>query len=332
MYLLCSAGLHQPEGLPRWNKGYYFSRCRRCRRDLVRSAGGAWFVPQGYRVVWLAEPPAWAEPARLVAAGMPSPRPGWAERIGAAGRANLERWRAASAGDRATVLPISDVLRELDARRDWDESGASPDEAPISDDFGQGNAEANALAEGAAGGEMVTEGAAPGDDGPPVADAPPAPDAGDGADAPGEGIDAELPVDERSPQEAPSAAIGDEGVPAAAEGSPIGLAGRWALIAVGLLILAIIALIVIATLSSDVDRAKPSAQPAQALATPETAFVNARIVNCRASPVDRAASVRKLARGASVAVLAREDGWTSVSHRSRQCWIASRYLSHEAPL
>ena len=54
MRLLCSLGLHVPKGSVRWNHGYYFTKCARCGRDLVRTAHGRWHVPQGQRVVWQA--------------------------------------------------------------------------------------------------------------------------------------------------------------------------------------------------------------------------------------------------------------------------------------
>jgi hypothetical protein len=58
MNLLCDLGWHRPAGLPRWNDGYYFSRCGRCGQDLVRTAYQKWHVPRGYRIVWCPEPPA----------------------------------------------------------------------------------------------------------------------------------------------------------------------------------------------------------------------------------------------------------------------------------
>ena len=57
MNLACAFGWHQPDGLPRWNDGYYFARCRRCGCDLVRTAYEGWHAPKGYRVVWSAEQP-----------------------------------------------------------------------------------------------------------------------------------------------------------------------------------------------------------------------------------------------------------------------------------
>ena len=55
--LLCALGRHKTDLLVRWNDGYYFTRCRRCGLDLVRTAFSGWTVPKGYRVVWQPEAP-----------------------------------------------------------------------------------------------------------------------------------------------------------------------------------------------------------------------------------------------------------------------------------
>ena len=52
MSLLCAIGGHEAGPHEVYNGGYYFSRCRRCERDMIRS-GAAWqMVPSGHRVVW----------------------------------------------------------------------------------------------------------------------------------------------------------------------------------------------------------------------------------------------------------------------------------------
>jgi len=52
MSLLCALGGHEAGTGEIYNGGYYFARCRRCERDMIRS-GGAWqMVPSGHRVVW----------------------------------------------------------------------------------------------------------------------------------------------------------------------------------------------------------------------------------------------------------------------------------------
>jgi hypothetical protein len=66
MPLLCELGWHRADPLARWNHGYYFSKCGRCGRDLVRTAFAGWQVPQGFKVVWQAQPPAGVEDVQLV--------------------------------------------------------------------------------------------------------------------------------------------------------------------------------------------------------------------------------------------------------------------------
>jgi uncharacterized protein YraI len=63
----------------------------------------------------------------------------------------------------------------------------------------------------------------------------------------------------------------------------------------------------------------------------QKAFITASILNCRASPVAQAGTVKKLSRGAEIEVLARESDWMSISHRGRQCWAAARYVSPDRP-
>lgn len=64
----------------------------------------------------------------------------------------------------------------------------------------------------------------------------------------------------------------------------------------------------------------------------QTGFVTASLLNCRTAPAEQAESVRILRRGDSVQVLALEPDWASISHRGRQCWASSRYLSAQQPL
>ena len=84
----------------------------------------------------------------------------------------------------------------------------------------------------------------------------------------------------------------------------------------------------------DIASGSPPLPPvtAPAAAQPTAAYVAARIMNCRSAPARQAGSVRKLARGEPVEIIAREGDWVSVSHRGRQCWAAARYLSTQQPL
>jgi hypothetical protein len=53
MRLLCALAGHEAETTGIYNSGYYFSACRRCGADLIRSAHGEWQeVPPGHRVMW----------------------------------------------------------------------------------------------------------------------------------------------------------------------------------------------------------------------------------------------------------------------------------------
>jgi hypothetical protein len=61
-------------------------------------------------------------------------------------------------------------------------------------------------------------------------------------------------------------------------------------------------------------------------------FVTASLLNCRSSPAEQAKPVRRLRRGEPVQVLAMEPAWASVSHKGRQCWASSRYISQQEPL
>jgi hypothetical protein len=52
MSMLCALGGHEAGAGEVYNGGYYFARCRRCQRDMIR-CGAAWqMVPSGHRVVW----------------------------------------------------------------------------------------------------------------------------------------------------------------------------------------------------------------------------------------------------------------------------------------
>lgn len=52
MSILCFIQGHSPSDEQIWNRGYSFSRCRRCRCDMIRSDSQWQAVPRGHRVVW----------------------------------------------------------------------------------------------------------------------------------------------------------------------------------------------------------------------------------------------------------------------------------------
>lgn len=52
MSLLCFIQGHSPSEEQIWNRGYSFSKCRRCRCDMIRSDADWQIVPRGHKVVW----------------------------------------------------------------------------------------------------------------------------------------------------------------------------------------------------------------------------------------------------------------------------------------
>jgi hypothetical protein len=52
MRILCRIGGHEPDRGAVWNEGFYFGRCRRCRRELLGRCGEWKAVPRGFRIVW----------------------------------------------------------------------------------------------------------------------------------------------------------------------------------------------------------------------------------------------------------------------------------------
>jgi len=54
MSVLCFIQGHSPSEEQIWNRGFSFSKCRRCRCDMVRSAADWQVVPRGHKVVWKA--------------------------------------------------------------------------------------------------------------------------------------------------------------------------------------------------------------------------------------------------------------------------------------
>jgi cell division protein FtsZ len=54
---MCRLGRHKAAPDEVWNRGYYFSQCRACGADLVRTASGKWHVPKGRKIVWKPKKP-----------------------------------------------------------------------------------------------------------------------------------------------------------------------------------------------------------------------------------------------------------------------------------
>jgi hypothetical protein len=52
MRLLCGLTGHEPASAEVYNGGYFFSHCRRCGGDMLRSGDRWGTAPAGHRVVW----------------------------------------------------------------------------------------------------------------------------------------------------------------------------------------------------------------------------------------------------------------------------------------
>jgi hypothetical protein len=461
MPLTCELGWHRADPLARWNDGYYFSKCTRCGRDLVRTAYQRWHVPKGYKVVWQAHPPEPRRPAMMVA-----------DAVGAA------------APSPAPELPIQEVLRHLETRDLSNDGGVGcedeepqPLPPPIPDDVHLGTVRVSEvhvdqlLVSGMQLGAAPEESGDPESGGPEGADPelpfeePPAPPETEAeaeappaieepeveeAEAPAPAPAMQAPVRrsaaddfmadssdldfwevaprraERQAADEPSRLAREDGMPGAgagdipilepviedgeygdtprfqqlaedldsiapleaeaepeleegekrharpsflsafarsrgpreteeqAEAAPAGsgfsLSGRLAVASLAAAALLMLASLVARPPEGPEPVPPASALPAKTLAPPPAAaaaparadapmlfperrkaFVTARILNCRASPVEEAGSVKKLSRGAEVEVLAREADWMSISHDGRQCWAAVRYISPDRP-
>lgn len=111
MSLLCMFQGHAPSDEQIWNRGYSFSRCRRCRCDMIRSDAEWIVVPRGHRVVWKSGLHEHSRPAGYarnlpilyrdsIRGGVPAPwLGGWLRQV----RALAERGTPASASPAAAI-------------------------------------------------------------------------------------------------------------------------------------------------------------------------------------------------------------------------------------
>ena len=56
MKMLCFLAGHSADRQLAYNSGFHFSRCRRCKCDMIRSSGDWEAVPGGHRVAWKSGP------------------------------------------------------------------------------------------------------------------------------------------------------------------------------------------------------------------------------------------------------------------------------------
>lgn len=449
--LLCALGRHKTDGLARWNAGYYFAKCKRCRRDLVRTAFTRWEIPKGFRIVWQSDAAHHAGSPEMVAqdhypapagqvefpireaAPLPEPslEPGAdaVEPVDAA-RCDFDEGEAdesdASASLEQTAtgeLPIQEVLRNLrddyhgqspahdfeESERDVLPAGADvleedghlddePSEAadeppprepedslppapptkryPVVPDFmdespagigwdviegrivpkGQTETDAGGHSAGDAPAGFLSQGwqdlvrKKAGDAGmsgralfrdmrarrrPPARKAAPASIAAPASVA-NSGTETTTRVDRRARlggmlmQQAPIAAamiFGGLVVAAAYVDSRNGPRVIYRPVPVASVAQAEVPQR--STTPPGTARRQPATTP---INPTQRAYVTASLLNCRALPDDKSATVRRLPRGASVELLGERIGWFSVAHQGRQCWAYRDYISTTRPV
>jgi hypothetical protein len=290
---LCALGRHRPEPLARWNEGYYFTRCARCGRDLVRTAYGRWHPPKGYRVVWQKQAPANAASAALV-------------------REPCSH-RAASMAE----LPIQEVIRHV---QNGDRAGAAPGGARSGTSHGSLD-DLDSLATRAKPARVIGDfmNEATGDAAWESGSRRYAVQAAQQRATEDDRL-AEIP-DGASPEGPASPSPGPWGVrPLPAFAIPLALVlialAVWAGSEMGR--------------QMPVEAPTPRRQPLVANAS-LSAFVSAEILNCRSAPALDAILVDVLRRGDPVRLLAREGEWVSLASAGGQCWTLARYVSFAPP-
>lgn len=357
MSLLCSFGRHRPGALPRWNDGFYFTRCERCGRDLVRTAFTSWHVPEGYRVVWSATPPAERpdvalipqpalpevtspphvpveplaappEPAPIDEGGPEDPAPPAADR---------EPAEAAAAApppepqipERAP-LPIEQVFKQLrgtpEAGPAGQHEGAAQEPRRPYWDFME---EDGSAARSPVAGEAQTSSTG-------------VPRAADAAER--DGLSETVAAVFALARGALGAARGG----ATRFAQTLRRAGAMPMPLLGFGLALIVTGILAATLAMTTGfhfSSPPAAIPAQpaepdgggtaaALGTGRAvnrAYVAARVLSCRDAPARNAQRVRNLGRGTPVDLLGDDGDWLSIAYRGRQCWVQARFLSPLPP-
>ncbi len=319
--LLCRLGRHRPAHEARWNDGFYFSRCRGCGRDIVRTAFEGWHVPRGFRVVWQERPPADSRIAALVAAEAPA--------------AAIEQ----PADDNQMELPISEVLRSLDTSEPEPEQPPAPpaEELPPAPP-----PPPPAAPRGRVWDFMEEEGA-----GATITPAQPTPPA---RDEQPEMLELTVTASARthSGAEWTSVATSPGAAPPPERRSRLGGLAGLILVGIGLLLIGATVLAALgerpappAAAPAPVTVSAPAVVPApapapqaQAQARPSVpaSYVAASLLNCRSAPDYGAPIVRTMARGDAVRAIGRDGDWASLAVDGRQCWALARYVTEVRPL
>jgi hypothetical protein len=438
MSFLCRLGLHRVSGLPVWNDGFYFSTCKRCGCDLVRTAFERWHAPSGQRVVWSPTPPESRPTVKLTPRQVDSqdvestPSAKSVETTGIDSLPGADT-AAAPSPDSPSIGEVLSLLRQEDslAAEGGILLGSTAGSAPgtesadrmVSDKPDGEITQAPLIAVPA--GNVASSEPAQEPSGPAMPNRDISEEGGlekanrtieegssDAVDVPCSAPEAEtrLAAEQKGPTPQPTyvddfmaepeqldyhngfweseeqnTAVNSQPEllltrppspsdevpqPRQASEHEIGFTGtsrdtsrahsverppfqtflsdrpktgivetlldRGPYVA---LVVSSVAMLLLALPRPGVAESSPAAviqpvaeSPPNTRSEDTSGFVTARLLNCRASPILGARSLRILARGESVQILAREPGWLSIAHRDRQCWVVERYVSKPKPL
>jgi hypothetical protein len=341
--LRCGLGYHAANGVPRWNDGHYFARCARCGVDLVRTPFSRWHVPNGYRVVWQAQPPAsrpdvtlepelqleQTEPQVAPVAKVPAPMevPA-AEEVVHMLAVAAPAQKPARADDKRRRLPVEALLERL---RGTPGPSAAPPEPSVPAalprrpawDFMMEPEERARSAEHQAATSNKAVAKKTEDRATPIA--------------------AETSQPHIGPSIATRAFIRLRRHAAstyrrARHNKQLVQVAFATLIAAPIVAAGVLWLPEPPISENQVSYPK-QVIPVDTTYEPETipaataaSFVAARALSCRDAPALQARRVRVLARGASVQVLARDGEWVSLATSAGQCWAIGKYVSEPRPL
>lgn len=339
--LFCAVGSHSPAPGARWNSGYYFTKCARCDRDLVRTAYSRWHEPKGFRVVWQAQAPASFVAAELIDEDALSRPPTEGE------------------------LPIQEVIRHV---QNGDLAGEAPAAVAATDETDPADPAFDTLdtceaplaeTDPAAAKDTADEPVVPVTRAVPTRAIPDFMDAGAEIDPWDESPRRHLtqPVrDNGGKDREPEAERNFEFVRAfgtrfsSAVEAAAGRGRRWGpnlsvlkqrvqwrtgwpLVAAAALAAALLLVLWISQVRNRPAAPNMSATQIRPLAASggQLAFVTAHVLNCRSAPAQQANSVKVLRRGERIRLIARDGDWVSLVDGG-QCWALARYFSLEPPI
>ncbi len=289
MPIICRLGFHRPAPMPRWNDGYYFTRCTRCRRDLVRTAFDNWHPPRGHRVVWREAPPPDRRSAALepVAAGRPLQGP--------------------------SGLPIDEVLQHLNHEGEG-ERGASARPQTLHQETGDMAATRERFWKQQF--DRI------------MSDDPSTWDAGQASDPVAPTQSDQLRMSAVRGQDAKSGAATSPVSRGRPSGRRLKQAIVPAAVT-SILILAVLGLAIADGRGGNAPSPETPTRSNGVVGGGGgvTVYVSASLLDCRATPAEQAPALRVLPRGRQIEVISQDGTWFSVSHLGRSCWVQGRHLS-----